>query len=103
MNSLQSNVSQRPFAHTMAESFTSGEAGRQSEPIANMVSGYGQYHSNESNAKVRRPYVSIDLAGVRALVDKPPSVDKTLGHWLIPSTLPSRIFAAQEQSGEYGM
>lgn len=103
MNSLQSNVSQRPFAHTMAESFTSGEAGRQSEPIANMVSGYGQYHSNESNAKVRRPYVSIDLAGVRALVDKPPSVDKTLGQWLIPSTLPSRIFAAQEQSGEYWM
>lgn len=66
-----------------------------------MVSGYGAYHSDDPTAKVRKPYVGIDLAGIRVLVDRPQSVDKDQAQWMIPSTLPSRTFLKQEREGEY--
>lgn len=68
-----------------------------------MTSGHGQFHSNEESAKIRTRYAGIDLAGIRSLVDNPQSVDKTKAQWLIPSTLPSRTFATQEQDGEFWM
>jgi hypothetical protein len=68
-----------------------------------MTSGTGQYHTNEPHAKIRHPYTSIDLTGIRALVDSPKSVDKAQGQWLIPSTLPTRTFAKQEEEGEFWM
>jgi hypothetical protein len=72
-----------------------------------MVSGYGQFHTNDPDPnkldKKLTPYASIDLAGIRALVDTPQCVDKAKAQWLIPSTLQSRTFAAQEASGEYWM
>ena len=75
------------------------------EPM--FVSGFGQFHTNEPAAenpnKKLTPYVTINLPGIRALVDNPRSVDKAKGQWLIASTLPCRTFATQEQSGEFGM
>jgi hypothetical protein len=72
-----------------------------------MVSGYGQFHTNEADPnnpdKKLKPYVTIDLDGIRALVDNPPSVEKQDAQWLIPSTLLSRNFSEQEKSGEYWM
>jgi putative DNA primase/helicase len=75
------------------------------EPM--FVSGFGQFHTNEPAAenpnKKLTPYVTINLPGIRALVDNPQSVDKAEGQWLIASTLPCRTFATQEQSGEFWM
>lgn len=65
------------------------------------VSGYGQFHSNEPTAKNPKQYDQIDLKDIRALVDNPQQVDKSQAQWLIPSTLPSRVFKEQEASGEY--
>lgn len=64
--------------------------------LAPMCSGYGQTHSDKI-----KPFTSIDLAGIRALVDNPQSVGKALAQWLIPSTLASRTFKEQELKGSY--
>lgn len=68
-----------------------------------LLSGFGRYHTDEEGKpqKDRRPYVSIDLAGIRAMVDKPQEVEKGQSQWLIPSTLLSRSFKAQEERGEF--
>ena len=75
------------------------------EPM--FVSGFGQFHTNELDAenpnKKLTPYVTINLLGIRALVDNPQSVDKVKAQWLIPSTNACRTFATQEQSGEFWM
>ena len=63
-----------------------------------LVSGFGAQHSERV-----RPYATIDLAGIRALVDDPPSVDKLAAQWLIPSTLLTRTFQAQEEEGQFWM
>ena len=72
-----------------------------------MVSGFGQYHTNEADPekpeKKLTPYAMIDLAGIRSLVDEPQQVDKSEAQWFIPSSLSSRTFATQEQRGEYWM
>ena len=64
-----------------------------------IVSGFGQNHSIKNG----RPYVPIYLPQIRRMVDNPPSVDKALGQWLIPSSLPSRVFAEQEERGQFHM
>jgi hypothetical protein len=64
-----------------------------------IVSGYGQRHT----AKTGRPYVPITLPEIRQMVDNPPSVDKALAQWLIPSSLPTRVFAKQEAQGQFHM
>jgi len=66
-----------------------------------LCSGFGQFHSNESSAKVRKPYASITLAGIREMVDNPQAVDKADAQWLIPSELLSRVFKTQEDSGKF--
>jgi hypothetical protein len=72
-----------------------------------MVSGYGQFHTNEADPtkpdKKLTPYVTIDLDGIRALADRPPCGEKQDAQWVLPSTLLSRNFAEQEKSGEYHM
>lgn len=68
---------------------------------ARMVSGYGQHHTNEPGAKRPEPYVTIDWAGVQALVDSPQQVPKGEAQWLIPSTLPTRSFLSQEREGQF--
>ena len=52
-----------------------------------MTSGFGKYHTNENGKAKRKPYLVIDLAGVRQLVDHPQEVDKGKAQWVIPSTL----------------
>ena len=46
-----------------------------------MTSGIGQYHTNESDPakpdKLLTPYRTIDIEGIRALVDNPQQVDKS--------------------------
>jgi hypothetical protein len=64
-----------------------------------IVSGYGQTHSSSSG----RPYVPITLPEIRQMVDNPPSVDKAHAQWLIPSSLPTRVFAKQEEHGVFHM
>ena len=70
-----------------------------------MCSGYGQYHTNETDPqkpdKKLTPYASITWANITALVDKPQQVDKARAQWLIPSTLPSRNFTRQEVEGQF--
>lgn len=68
-----------------------------------LLSGYGQYHSNEESSKRRSEYTFIDLEGIRALVDKPQQVPKAQAQWLIPSSYASRVFKAQEQHGQFWM
>ncbi len=65
---------------------------------AKLLSGFGTTHSDKS-----RPYTTIDLAGIRALVDNPVSVDKLQAQWFIPSTLMTRTFREQEARGEFWM
>ena len=72
-----------------------------------MLSGFGQFHTNEADHakpdKDLTPYLTIDLTGIRTLVDTPQEVDKSRAQWLIPSTLQSRRFKAQETDGQYWM
>jgi hypothetical protein len=74
---------------------------------ARFVSGLGQHHTNDADPnnpnKKLTPYLDIDLAGIRALIDKPQKVDKQSAQWFIPSTLKSRRFKDQENDGEYSM
>lgn len=62
------------------------------------ISGFGASHSEKN-----RPYTTIDLAGIRALVDAPAGVDKLQAQWFIPSTLLTRTFREQEAHGEFWM
>ena len=68
-----------------------------------MTSGIGQSHTNEVDPKKPNrkltPYSTIDLEGIRALVDNPQQCEKAQAQWLIPSTLPSRNFGRQEREG----
>lgn len=68
-----------------------------------MVSGFGQYHTDEPGKEYRRPYVPIDLDGIRQLVDTPQKVLKENARWVIPSTLQRRDFGLQERQGEFWM
>lgn len=69
-------------------------------PVASMCSGFGKYHTDKDG----KPLASIDLNGIRALVDKPQQVDdKAQAQWLIPSTLHTRTFKEQERRGAYWM
>lgn len=73
------------------------------EPITApaMCSGFGSFHSD--TGKNPRPLASITLAEIRHLIDNPQQVDKARSQWLIPSTLQTRTFKAQEQNGEFWM
>jgi|GEM_PF-2662994 len=66
-----------------------------------MTSGIGQFHTNEPDAEFPKPYRTIDLAGIRALVDFPQKLDKSKAQWLIPSSYPSRNFKEQAAHGKY--
>lgn len=69
--------------------------------LAQMTSGFGQFHTNEPGKDMRQPYAEIDLAGIRTLVDNPQQVDKSQAQWLIPSSLRSRKFKEQEAHGQF--
>lgn len=66
-----------------------------------MVSGFGQYHTNEPGKQNRKPYAPITLDELRVMVDEPPSVPKAEGRWFIPSTLLSRCFKSQATDGKF--
>ena len=72
-----------------------------------MTSGIGQFHTNEPDPdkpdKKLKPYFTITLADIRALVDSPQEVPKRESRWFIPSTLLSRNFAKQEAEGSFVM
>ena len=74
---------------------------------ASFVSGIGQFHTNEADPdkpnKKLTPYLTINLEGIRALVDDPQRVDKSSAQWLNPLTLLRRSFKEQEKSGSYSM
>ena len=72
-----------------------------SMPTATMVSGFGKYHTNNPEAKNPRPLIGIDLAGLRALVDKPQQVEKPQAQWFIPSSLMSRDKDEQLAHGQF--
>jgi hypothetical protein len=68
-----------------------------------MISGYGQFHTNEPGAIKPEPYILTDLHSILALIDNPQQVNKSQAQWLIPSSHPSRSFREQEQHGQYAM
>lgn len=69
------------------------------EPL--FCSGFGQFHSNEETADIKKHYVTIGWDEIRDLVDNPQQVDKTQAQWLIPSTLLSRASKTQEANGVF--
>lgn len=95
-----------PFAYSL-QADGSATATRHPGTLDNaqLCSGAGQFHTNEPDpsnpGKRLTPYNPITWQDVLALVDTPQQVDKGAAQWLIPSTLHSRSFAAQEQRGEY--
>ena len=70
-------------------------------PNVLLVSGLGQYHSNEANAKVKRSYMPVMMSIIETMLENPPSSDKTKAQWAIFSTLESRTFAEQLEKGEF--
>jgi len=68
---------------------------------AKMVSGIGQFHTNEPDKAKRTPYLAISYSDIVTLVDKPQQVDKSHAQWFIPSTEPTRTYKKQEQHGRY--
>ena len=71
--------------------------------IHQVISGYGQFHTDEEGKADRRPYVTVDLECIRELVDDPQQVDKAKAQWIIPSSLPSRTFKLQEEQGQFSL
>ena len=68
---------------------------------AAMVSGFGKYHTDNPEVWNHKDYTTIDMDGIRALVDKPQQVPKDSAQWVIPSTRLSRIAKVQETEGHY--
>ena len=66
-----------------------------------VVSGFGKYHTDNPTSNNPKPYTTIDLEGIRALVDNPQQVEKPAAQWLIPSALLTRDGKRQETEGEY--
>jgi len=65
---------------------------------APLCSGYGQWHS-PNNEKYPRPYISVSLPEIRAMLESPPSTAKEKAQWFIPSILMSRVHAEQLNDG----
>ena len=83
---------------------TANQQGAQKHTLQSDIkfcSGFGQFHSNEPTAKIRKPYATMTMAEIEAMVKDPQAVDKAQAQWLIPSTLLSRNFAEQEQKGQF--
>lgn len=66
-----------------------------------LCSGIGQYHTAEPGKDNRKPYLQITRDEILRLVDEPPTTDKSQTQWLIASSLLSRTFKTQEESGVY--
>jgi len=72
-----------------------------------MVSGIGQFHTNEADPrkpdKNLQPYPAITWADITAMIDNPQQVPKGKAQWVIPSTLMTRCFLRQEREGQFWM
>ncbi len=72
---------------------------------APMVSGIGQFHTNEADpkkpTKTLTPYVTVTWPEIITMAENPPEVDKSQGQWFIPSTLLSRTHDEQKERGQY--
>jgi hypothetical protein len=79
--------------------------GNVNAPQIGFVSGYGQFHTNEADPnkphKKLTPYTTVTPNEIIELVKKPSNVAKKEARWLIPSTLPSRVFATQSIKGQF--
>lgn len=64
-----------------------------------LCSGYGQWHS-PNNTYNPQPYITTSLAQIRAMIDNPPSMDKSQAQWVIFSKLASRV---HEEQGKHGL
>jgi P4 family phage/plasmid primase-like protien len=70
--------------------------------MTKFISGFGQYHSNEPNAKNKLEYATITMEEIQSMVDDPKSTPKINSQWFIPSTLMSRNFLNQLNDGQFG-
>jgi len=50
---------------------------------AKFCSGYGQYHTNNPTAKNRKPYIAVSIEEIICMIERPPSVTKGNGQWVI--------------------
>ena len=62
-------------------------------------SGTGKYHSEES--EYPKPYSTISLSDIQALVDDPEITDKSAARWIIPSNLLTRSHDQQYLEGQF--
>lgn len=67
------------------------------EQYYTLCAGVGQGHTDRFGEELN----GITLEEVRELVDNPQEVSKEKARWMIPSTLRTRQFSAQEERGRY--
>lgn len=89
------------FETTYRPNTNQDQSDSQADSMPLFCSGYGQYHTDEPGKDSRKPYTQINFKGIRQLVDNPQQVKKQKAQWMIPSTLPSRTFGAQEVDGKF--
>ena len=65
------------------------------------ISGEGQFHTDEPEARRRQPYEPITSDEILAMVTGPPAAPKEKGRWFIPSTLMTRNHARQREGGQF--
>lgn len=68
--------------------------------VQKLCSGYGQWHS-PNNAKNPKPYTTVTLDEIRAMLVEPSSVAKDQAQWVIPSTTLTRVHEEQRKNGEF--
>lgn len=66
-----------------------------------VVSGVGQYHTNKNSVQNPKPYIPMHLAEIAEMIEYPPSTNKIDAKWVIFSTLFTRIYKEQRESGEF--
>lgn len=90
---------------TSASQSLSNNSAVDSVDQAQMVSGFGQYHTNEYDPdkpnKKLKPYVTTTWPEIVAMAKNPQEVAKENAQWFVPSTLASRTFKDQEAHGVY--
>ena len=69
--------------------------------LAPLCSGLGQLHTNNPVKHGHKPYISITLDEIKQQAKTPSSTAKESAQWVIPSTLLSRVFKEQRESGLY--
>jgi len=70
---------------------------------SSFCSGFGQHHTNNPEAKTRKPYISINYNEVIALATNPSTVEKGKAQWAIFSTETGEQARQHKHQREHGL